>query len=245
MKWRQRIMFIFVALCTCFAIAIYLVRNVNHKTYRKDQISVGESRRLQRSMDIYPGKFRKHNNDFNGLHRELQGKSRSADQDSPDQDYSHKNADALFDEHDWLSDLDKEQIKLFKNLIAKISPDETTVNKVLKAAYLIVNETLGSNINNNLLDLNVHQTDLNQLRHFLSINGLLKSSDQSAFKYNNEQHNVPQRPEKVIVTPEELELLLTLKPRDMRFPAHQDYAKRKNPSKLLLTKAKLLSAWDG
>ena len=119
------------------------------------------------------------------------------------------------------------------------------VNKVLKAAYLIVNETLGSNINNNLLDLNVKQTDLDQLKHFLSSNGLLKSDDQYLLNSNNEKQNVLQGPNRVIVTAEELELLLTLKPKDMRFPAHKDYVARKNPRKLKLTKAKLLSAWDG
>ena len=245
MKWRQRLILTALALGICLVLTVFLVENdgirLGRNSYRKDQISVGESAKLRKGMDIYPGKLRR-GFDFMSLRRELQGKSRSADQD---QDDSQKNIEGLFDDHDWLADLDGEQQKMFADLISKISPDEAMLNKVLKAAYLIVSESIGADNDN--LHFSVKDTDLEQIKHFLNSNGLLKSGDKSALNDNSYimQQNVPKRPAKVIVTPEELALLSNLKPRDVRYAGREQHEMRKNPRKLKLNKSKLLSEWDG
>ena len=192
MKWKQRIILIFVTICACLAVSVFLVEKpVNKKSYRKDKLSVGDRKGLQMNMDIYPGKLRKRSYNFTRLHRELQGKSVSADQESPDHDDTQK---------DWLADLDSEQIKLLQYLINKIYPDETTFHKILKAIYLIVNETLSSNIDSHLQDLDIKPTDLDQVKHLLHSNGLLKhqsdASDHFVLKNTNEQQNVPKTPAK-------------------------------------------------
>ena len=240
MKWRQRLILTAIALGICLVLTVFLVENdgigLGRNSWRKDQISVGESEKLKKNMDIYPGKLRKRGYDFMSLRRELQGKSKSADQD---QDDSQKKTGGLFDDHDWLADLDSEQQKLFADLISKISPDETMLNKVLKATYLIVSENLGSDNNN--LHSSVKERDLEQIKDFLSSNGLLKSGDNS---YNKEQ-NMPKRPAKVIVSPEELDLLKNLKPRDVRYTGDEQHQMRKKPRTLRLDKSNLLSEWDG
>ena len=246
MKWRQRLILTAIALGICLVLTVFLVENdglgLGSNSFRKDQISVGESEKLKKNMDIYPGKLRKRGYDFMSLRRELQGKSRSADQD---QDNSQKKTGGLFDDHDWLADLDSEQQKLFADLISKISPDETMLNKVLKAAYLIVSENLGPDNNN--LHSSVKERDLEQIKDFLSSNGLLKLGDKSALNDNNynKEQNVPKRPAKVIVSPEELDLLKNLKPRDVRYTGHEQHQMRKKPRKLKLDKSKLRSEWDG
>ena len=246
MKWRQRLILTALALGICLVLTVYLVESdgigLSRNSYRRDQISVGESEKLKKNMDIYPGKQRKRGYDLKSLRRELQGKSRSADQD---QDDSQKKIEGLFGDHDWLADLDSEQQKLFADLISKISSDDEMLNKVLKAAYLIVSENVGSDINN--LPSSVKETDLEQIKGFLDSNGLLKSSDKSALNDNsyNKQHNVPKRPARVIVSPEELDLLRNLKPRDIKYAGRDQHEMRKNPRKLRLNKSKLLSEWDG
>ena len=239
MKWRQRFILTALALGICLVLTIFLVESdgigLSRNSYRRDQISVGESEKLKKNMDIYPGKQRKRGYDFMSLRRELQGKSRSADQD---QDDSQKNIEGLFGDHDWLAYVDSEQQKLFADLISKISSDEEILNKVLKAAYLIVSENAGSDINN--LHSSVKETDLEQIKGFLNSNGLLKSVDKS-----DKQQNVPKRPAKVIVSPEELDLLKNLKPRDVRYAGRDQHEMRKNPRKLRLKKSNLLSEWDG
>lgn len=243
MKWKQRIVFFLVLVSFGAGIVFWSWTNGDGKLSKKDTLSVGGSKELQKSMDIYPGKLRK-TYDANLLTRELQGKSKSADQESPDQDDVESKAvqPAENNQDQWLSKLNGQQSKTLEYIVSKIYQDEATVNKMLKAAYLVASDKLDPSVRS---QVNEEDAEMQQLKRLLQENApVLDQKYATSERHQNVQQKRP-LPARVPVSPEEIKLLTTLEPRDVRWAGRKEDAKmRKRPQKLSLSPSHLLSYWD-
>ncbi len=205
MKWRTRFIFVTGFVGACLVTVAFFPEMFGSKSFRKEQLAIGQSRHKVKS-DVYPGKAMR--KPYWGAFRELQGKSRSADQESPDDEELVRKGMDLADKM-----TATEEGRLLKSLIGRLSADQDQMRlqKILRAAYLIANDTspLGQELDD------------------------VQMADQKPSKPQSGT-----RPPRVQVTAEDLDLLVNLEPRDVRWSVQR-------PKKLFLKRENFASAWDG
>ncbi len=238
MKWKQRLIVGILLVASGLVVTVVLLAsNISVDSSKKSVLSK-EVRKY--NLDTYRKAAGQQAHAQNVL-RELQGKSKSMDHDFDGEDSERTAVHEWFKQHiDIFNRFDSEKLKLLEHILMTVDTDGHLLAELAEAAYLIANSSVPQHLNEKFQG----ETHLNELKQILQSYGLLKHKPSDKHERPSSKKSIPSSPtvKTVFIPEDEIQLLTSLRPRDMRWKNPEFYRKH---LRLSLQKAHLQSDLEG